>query len=71
MIVLQEDGRYVEIVEFEGKNGESAIAVVEIGENKNIEYMNGYQGGKYQVLVTTLNPDDGYIEDLRNKKAIK
>ena len=47
------------------------IAVVEIGENKNIEYMNGYQGGKYQVLVTTLNPDDGYIEDLRNKKAIK
>ena len=49
----------------------AAVAVIEIGENKNPTYLNGYKGGMYQVLVTTLKPDDGYAESLKKTRKIK
>lgn len=69
-IVYQENGRYVEIVRFETEAKKRAIAVLEIGENKNAIHMNGYEGGTYQVLVTAFVPDSyQYIKDiLGNKK---
>ena len=61
------DERYVEVVEFETAEKTKAVAVLEIGENKNPEYLNGYNGGFYQVLVTAFEPDTGYVETLLGK----
>lgn len=68
-IVYQENGRYVEIVRFETEAKNRAIAVLEIGENKNAIHMNGYEGGLYQVLVTAFAPDNyQYIKDILDNK---
>ena len=63
------DERYVEVVEFKTAEKQKAVAVLEIGENKNPEYLNGYNGGFYQVLVTAFEPDAGYIERILNKNG--
>jgi len=63
------DERYVEVVEFDTAEKQKAVAVLEIGENKNPEYLNGYNGGFYQVLVTAFEPDTGYVETLLNKNS--
>ena len=66
-IVYQTDNeRYVEIVKYKSKNDAEAIAVIEIGEDKNPEYLNGYKGGKYQVLITAFNPDENTIDSILN-----
>ena len=68
-IVYQENERYVEIVRFETESKKRAIAVLEIGENKNAIHMNGYEGGIYQVLVTAFVPDNyQYIKDILDNK---
>ena len=68
-IVYQENGRYAEIVRFETETKKRAIAILEIGENKNAIHMNGYEGGLYQVLVTAFVPDSyQYIKDILNNK---
>jgi len=68
-IVYQENGRYAEIVRFETEAKKRAIAVIEIGENKNAIHMNGYEGGIYQVLVTAFVPDSyQYIKDILDNK---
>lgn len=71
-IVYQENGRYAEIVRFETEAKKRAIAILEIGENKNAILMNGYDGGIYQILVTAFIPDNyQYIKGiLDNKKNI-
>ena len=63
------DERFVEVVEFETERKQKAVAVLEIGENKNPEYLNGYNGGFYQVLITAFEPDTGYVETLLNKNG--
>ena len=56
-IVYQgENDRYVEVVEFNTKSGDTAFAVIEIGNDKDAPYMNGYEGGLYNILVTTYPP---------------
>ena len=67
IIYQSADERYVEVVEFETAEKTKAVAVLEIGENKNPEYLNGYNGGFYQVLVTAFEPDTGYVETLLGK----
>ena len=58
-IVLQENGRYVEVVPFYGGGrGRKAWAVLDFGDMKNPEFMNGYEGGSFHVLVTVFEPDD-------------
>ena len=69
IVYQSSDERYVEIVEFETKAKKKAVAVLEIGEKKNPEYLNDYEGGFYQVLVTAFEPDEGYIDTLLNKKG--
>ena len=69
-IVYQTDNeRYVEIVKYKSSKNTEGIAVIEIGEHKNPEYLNGYKGGEYQVLITAFNPDDGFIDSILNKKS--
>ena len=68
-IVYQENGRYAEIVRFVTEAKKRAIAILEIGENKNAIHMNGYEGGIYQVLVTAFVPDNyQYIKDILDNK---
>ena len=68
-IVYQENGRYAEIVRFETEAKKRAIAILEIGENKNAIHMNGYEGGIYQVLVTAFVPDSyQYIKGILDNK---
>lgn len=43
--------------------------MLDIGENKNPEYLNGYDGGFYQVMVTAFGEDIGYVETLLDKKG--
>ena len=73
-IVYQPNGRYVEIVRYRDRTGHAALASIDLfGLNEkarpiNPEYMNGYEGGVYNFVVTTYNPDDlpGYLNDPKN-----
>lgn len=57
-IVEQENGRYVEVVRYYDGQKRAAWAVLDFGNLKNAEYMNGYEGGQYHVLVTAFEPDN-------------
>lgn len=73
-IVYQPNRRYVEIVRYRDRTGHAALASIDLfGLNEkarpiNPEYMNGYEGGVYNFVVTTYNPDDlpGYLNDPEN-----
>lgn len=71
-IVYQEfNDRYAEVVKCMLENGKKAIAVLEIGNNKDVVYMNNFEGGLYNVLVTTYPPNSGEIEKLvKNNQVI-
>lgn len=71
-IVYQEfNDRYAEVVKCTLENGKKAIAVLEIGNNKDVVYMNSFEGGLYNVLVTTYPPNSGEIEKLvKNNQVI-
>lgn len=70
-IVYQKNGRYVMVVEHVDANGKKAFAVIEIGNNKDAVYMNGYEGGLYNILVTSYPPDSGELKKLLNKPSNK
>ena len=58
-IVLQDNGRYVEIVRYRGdKRGRTSWAVLDFNQNIDAPYINGYPSGAYNVLVTTFEPDN-------------
>ena len=60
LIFQTENERFAEIVKFE-KEGikEKAYAVVDFSDvNKNPDLMNGYKGGKYNILVTVYPSED-------------
>ena len=58
--------RYVEVVKFDTESGDTAFAVIEIGNSKDSVYMNGYEGGLYNILVTTYPPRAGKLKELLN-----
>ena len=58
--------RYVEVVQFNTTNGDTAFAVIEVGNDKNASHMNGYEGGLYNILVTTYPPKSGKLKELLN-----
>ena len=68
-IVLQENGRYVEVVPFYDRRRRKAWAVLDFGDMKNPEFMNGYEGGSFNVSVTAFEPDDlqKYLHSRGNK----
>ena len=69
-IVYQNNGRYVEVVEFNSEIGKKAFPVLEIGEYKDAPYMNGYEEGLYNILVTTFPPDAGILNELLVKNKV-
>ena len=56
--------RYVEVIQFGEEGGNKAFAVVEIGNDKNEVHMNGFEGGLYNILVTTYPPKAGKLQEL-------
>ena len=68
-IVLQENGRYVEVVRYRGDNGNghSAWAVLDFEVNRNSDVLNGYPGGSYNLLVTAFEPDN--LEKYLNRSS--
>ena len=58
------NGRYVEVLNYNTEDGKKAFAVLEIGDFKDAPYMNGYEDGIYNVLVTTYPPDSGKLQEL-------
>ncbi len=64
-IVYQKgNGRYVEVINYNAEDGKQAFAVLEIGDYKDTPYMNGYEDGIYNILVTTFPPDAGKLREL-------
>ena len=68
-IVYQENGRYTEIVRYFDDGGKAALAALDFSNLKNPAYMNGYEGGLFNVMVTAFNPDNlkGYLTNGRNE----
>lgn len=72
LVFQTKNERFSEIVKFD--NGkEKAYAIIDFFDvNKNAEIMNGYQGGKYNILITVYPSEDtqglkDYLKDNRNK----
>lgn len=64
IVYQNSNDRYVEVVKFNTITGDKAFAVIEIGNNKDAVYMNGYEGGLYNILVTTYPPKSGKLKEL-------
>ena len=71
-IVLQENGRYAEVVSFYNKRNKKVIVAIDFANPntvpqknyKHAQYMNGYGAGCYNIVVTQYEADDlrGYLE---------
>ena len=67
IVYQSENDRYVEVVEFNTESGDTSFAIIEIGNAKDAPYMNGYEGGLYNILVTTYPPKSAKkLRDLLN-----
>lgn len=72
LVFQTKNERFAEIVKF-NKGKEKAYAIIDFFDvNKNAEIMNGYKGGKYNILVTVYPSEDAedlnkYLKDKKNK----
>ena len=65
-IVLQSNGRYVEVVTFYNKRKKQVIVAIDIANDhtppyknfKHTPYMNGYDEGYYNIVVSQYEPDN-------------
>ena len=57
-VFSQPDGRGAVVIRTK-RHGDSTAILVEFGDHINQEYTNGYEGGEYNVTVTTFNVDNG------------
>lgn len=57
-VFSQPDGRGAVVVKFP-KYSDNTAVLVEFGDPINPAYTNGYEGGEYNVTVTTFNVDNG------------
>lgn len=57
-VFSQPDGRGAIVIRTK-RHGDSTAILVEFGDHINQEYTNGYEGGEYNVTVTTFNVDNG------------
>ena len=74
LVYQTKNERFAEIVKFEKEgNKEKAYAVIDFYDvDKNAEIMNGYEGGKYNILVTIYPSEDvaelkTYLNSKENK----
>lgn len=59
-IYSQDNGRGVEVIKMVNFP-ENTVVIVEFDNNVNPAYMNGYEGGAYNVSVTMFNVDGGNV----------
>ena len=64
IVYQSENDRYVMVVGYETQNKKKAFAILEIGNDKNAVYMNGYEGGLYNIFVTAFSPEQGKLNEL-------
>ncbi len=64
-IVLQKNGRYAMVVSFYNKAKKRVVVSIDFASDKDEvknykyqQYMNGYNGGYYNIIVTQFEPDD-------------
>ena len=65
-IVKQNNGRYAEVISFYNKRNKRTIVAIDFGGEfgkskinyKHQQYMNGYNEGYYNIIVTQYEPDD-------------
>ena len=72
-IVLQENGRYAEVVSFYNKRNKQVVVAIDFADSnpaepknyKYSQYMNGYRDGYYNIIVTQYEPDNfaKYLND--------
>ena len=63
----KDNGKYSMLVEYDiGNRNEKGLAIVDVTRDKNPDQMNGFEGGKYNILVTAYAPESAYL-----KKYIK
>ena len=56
----QEDGRGIAVLSLPSSPVRKTV-VVDFGQNINASYMNGYDGGKYNISITAFNIDGGDV----------
>ena len=59
-VYAQNNGRGVEVIRL-GVDSNNIVVIVEFDNNVNPAYMNGYEGGVYNVSVTAFNVDGGDV----------
>lgn len=61
-IVLQKNGRYAEVVSFYNSRNKKVVVSISFADDKNnfkhVQYMNGYDAGYYNIIVTEFEPDN-------------
>ena len=62
IVYQKNNNRYSEIVSYRNRGHKLALAVVEFDNYKGSEYLNGFEAGMYNVLVTAFTPDSSYIK---------
>ena len=62
IVYQKNNNRYSEIVSYRNRGHKLALAVVEFDNYKGSEYLNGFEAGMYNVLVTAFTPDSLYIK---------
>ena len=72
-IVLQKNGRYAEVVSFFNKRNKKVVVAIDVADSRSIssnnykysQYMNGYNEGYYNIIVTQFEPDslEAYLEN--------
>lgn len=72
-IVLQKNGRYAEVVSFYNKRNKQVVVAIDFADSnpagpknfKHSQYMNGYESGYYNIIVTQYEPDNfaKYLND--------
>lgn len=72
LVFQTKNERFAEIVKFD-RGKEKAYAIIDFFDvNKNAEIMNGYEGGKYNILVTVYPSDNdqqlkNYLKSMENE----
>ena len=75
-IVLQENERYAEVVSFYNKRNKKVVVVIDMANSqakppknfKYSQYMNGYDQGYYNIVITQYEPDD--LQDYLSKNEV-
>lgn len=58
IVFEHESGRYAVVVGYRNKGGKHALIPIDLAQDKDATYLNGYSGGTYNIAVTVFNQED-------------